>query len=142
MSKQINLSQLEVAFNQAASRGFKTVRMKAAGFMFRRAPDSGRNAGGIYIYTGLARDYRGKIHNGLLQPGYNWTPIELTTVQEIMANPKAMAIQFGRRTGTCAICGRHLDNKESVKLGIGPICAEKVGWLVGLVNSDANGDLL
>ena len=30
---------------------------------------------------------------------------------------------FGRATGTCCICMRHLTNDESVAAGIGPICA-------------------
>lgn len=29
---------------------------------------------------------------------------------------------YGRATGTCCICGAHLENPESVALGIGPIC--------------------
>lgn len=141
MSKQVNLSPLEVAFNEAASRGFKTVRMKVDNFAFKRAPDSGRNAGAIYVYTDKGRDYRGKILRGLIYPMDNWTPLELAVVNDIMYYPQDRAIQFGRRTGTCAICGRHLDNKESVKLGIGPSCADKVGWLVGLI-TDVSEDLL
>jgi hypothetical protein len=35
------------------------------------------------------------------------------------------AKQYGRRTGTCCICGAHLENPESVAAGIGPICATK-----------------
>lgn len=29
---------------------------------------------------------------------------------------------YGRETGTCCVCGAHLENPESVALGIGPIC--------------------
>lgn len=29
---------------------------------------------------------------------------------------------YGRATGTCCVCGAHLENPESVALGIGPIC--------------------
>ena len=31
------------------------------------------------------------------------------------------------KTGNCSCCGRHLENKESVELGIGPICRSKWG---------------
>lgn len=34
--------------------------------------------------------------------------------------------EFGRATGTCAICMRHLENDESVARGIGPICWSKL----------------
>lgn len=36
---------------------------------------------------------------------------------------------FGRATGTCAICMRHLTDDESVARGIGPICWSRVGQL-------------
>lgn len=29
---------------------------------------------------------------------------------------------YGRETGTCCVCGAHLENPESVALGIGPVC--------------------
>ena len=32
---------------------------------------------------------------------------------------------YGREFGVCFICGRELENEESVKLGIGPICRER-----------------
>ncbi len=32
------------------------------------------------------------------------------------------AQEFGRATGTCSDCMRHLENDESVRRGIGPIC--------------------
>lgn len=35
------------------------------------------------------------------------------------------AQEFGRATGTCSECMRHLTNDESVALGIGPICRGK-----------------
>lgn len=37
------------------------------------------------------------------------------------------AERFGRATGTCSDCMRHLENDESVALGIGPICRGKRG---------------
>ena len=36
------------------------------------------------------------------------------------------AAQFGKRTGSCVVCGRTLTNASSIEAGIGPICRSKV----------------
>jgi hypothetical protein len=41
---------------------------------------------------------------------------------------KQGAFQYARMSGNCAICGRTLTTPESIERGIGPVCAEKVGW--------------
>lgn len=43
----------------------------------------------------------------------------------ISEEPKKRASEYGRITGLCCICGRPLENPESRKLGIGPVCATK-----------------
>jgi hypothetical protein len=35
------------------------------------------------------------------------------------------AAEFGKATGTCCVCMRHLTDDESVARGIGPVCASK-----------------
>lgn len=54
--------------------------------------------------------YRGKIEN------------ELAT---ILDNPVAAVQAYGELTGRCAACNRKLEDEESVRLGIGPICRSK-----------------
>lgn len=58
--------------------------------------------------------YRGKIQDEL---------------REIALDPRAASAAYGRLTGTCGMCGRDLENEESVARGIGPHCAKKAGWL-------------
>lgn len=41
------------------------------------------------------------------------------------ANEETMAA-WGRRTGTCGVCGALLTNPESIERGIGPICAGRL----------------
>jgi hypothetical protein len=41
---------------------------------------------------------------------------------------EAQAAKFGKKTGHCCICSKLLTNAESVAKGIGPICADKMGW--------------
>jgi hypothetical protein len=35
-------------------------------------------------------------------------------------------VEIGRKTGLCCICGRSLDDEQSIESGIGPVCAKKV----------------
>ncbi len=133
-----NLSKLEQVFNDVAASGFKTVRIRFSGLLFKRAPDSGRNAGAVYVMR--EQDYLGKIQRGAWWPNYNVggdTAVR-NAVAITMDDPLHAAITYGRRTGNCAICGRHLDNKQSVALGIGPICAEKFGFLTELIGAAPN----
>lgn len=46
----------------------------------------------------------------------------------IAKDPKAASLLYGRELGHCGICGRTLTDEDSRARGIGPICAEKVGW--------------
>lgn len=56
--------------------------------------------------------YRGKIADEL---------------RAIVADPLAAAAKYGHLTETCGLCGRALEQEESVARGIGPVCARKLG---------------
>lgn len=50
--------------------------------------------------------------------------------EELLAfevDPHKAAGVEGHATGSCCFCGRHLDTKESVAAGYGPVCANKYG---------------
>lgn len=42
--------------------------------------------------------------------------------------PRQASINFGLESKTCGVCSSPLTNKESLELGIGPICRGKMGW--------------
>lgn len=46
----------------------------------------------------------------------------------VAANPQAASMRYGREIGKCGVCGRTLTNDESRAAGIGPVCAQKMGW--------------
>lgn len=46
-------------------------------------------------------------------------------IVDVCLNPDKSAITYGKKTGNCSCCGRLLNNHESVKLGIGPVCLSK-----------------
>lgn len=74
-----------------------------------------------------------------LQPKYlGWISATATNLRDselinllenVAENPLKAAKLHGMETGNCACCGRELTNKQSISLGIGPICLEKYGWL-------------
>ena len=118
----MNIQQL---FDRMKENGFRRPTVRMGDLIFKRAPDSGANRGGIYITT-TAGTYLGKIlraNTFLTKDGASRT----ADIAEAFANPIENAVKHGRQTGECSICGRRLDNSESIRLGIGPICAEKVG---------------
>lgn len=49
-------------------------------------------------------------------------------LQAIADNPREAAINYGKQLGRCSICNRELTDADSIAAGIGPVCAEKVGW--------------
>jgi hypothetical protein len=51
----------------------------------------------------------------------------LDLLRRFAQDPESALATYGRLTGHCAICGRLLENEESVARGIGPVCAGKAG---------------
>lgn len=49
-------------------------------------------------------------------------------LKEISFDPQSAAENYGLQLGKCGCCQRTLTNPDSIKRGIGPICAEKIGW--------------
>lgn len=49
-------------------------------------------------------------------------------LRAILADPRAAMAHYGHITGSCGVCGRTLEDPESVERGIGPVCAEKFGF--------------
>jgi len=44
----------------------------------------------------------------------------------ILKDPNEAMVAYGKLTGTCGMCGRVLEDEDSVAAGIGPICAGKM----------------
>jgi hypothetical protein len=94
-------------------------------FKFTFAPETGKNAG--YVYVRHHDQYIGKVaENGDFFP-YQATPEQITYLKEFAKDPIKELKTYGRNTGNCGLCGRGLSVKESVKRGYGPICADNYG---------------
>lgn len=93
-------------------------------------PDKGRWDG--FIFVKVIRNISGSFEDvkrvAILNPEASAARVDeghRLAVETLASDPKAAAIAFGKKTGACCICGRTLTDPESVKAGIGPICAAK-----------------
>jgi hypothetical protein len=60
-------------------------------------------------------------------------------VNEIGKDPGLFSQMFGIQVGACGVCGSPLTDPDSIKLGIGPICARKYGFF-GEDDDEVDGD--
>lgn len=49
-------------------------------------------------------------------------------LDRIASDPKKASLAYGKESGVCGVCSSPLTNKESLDLGIGPVCRGKMGW--------------
>ena len=76
------------------------------------------NDGGAY---GSRQDF------GRQAPGEHYVGDVQEQLAAILADPIEAQAAYGQLTGTCGTCGRHLEDKVSVEIGIGPVCRKKLG---------------
>lgn len=111
------------AFRKAQSNKIKRPKLRYEGIVFSLAPESGRNAGSIYVQ--VDGEYAGKITDGrFLAVRSADAPEVHGRLAPIFANPLDEAVAYGRKVGQCSCCGRELTNRASIEAGIGPICAD------------------
>lgn len=112
--------------------GFTRAKLHAHGFSYKLAGATSANWGCIYIYDTDTGEYYGKIKDSNIIPVYGRSVNDNARklITEMMNNPLESIISWGHQSGTCGICGRRLDNAISVRNGIGPICAERIGFQI------------
>lgn len=121
--------RLSQVFQNATSAGLKRPALRVGELVFKPAKASSANAGAIYVTAGAGFDapYLGKVVGSKFIPSRDCEAGDVSLVERVMADPLAEAVAHGRETGECSCCGRALENEESVRLGIGPVCREKWG---------------
>lgn len=125
------MAAVQAAFDAAMESGIKRPKLRLAEFILSPAKATSNNAGAIYVNDAKAIDadgqrlYLGKIAAGQFSPAKACKPERQQQITEACADPLKEAIAYGRRTGSCACCGRELTDSESIERGIGPICAAK-----------------
>ena len=115
---EIDLSELHKGF-YAVPDG--DTRLKVA---IRRPGKKSKWHGFIFVDDGA--EYGSRKTYGRQAPGSLYSGGIHDALATILKDPKAAMIAYGKLTGTCGVCGRHLEDEESVAAGIGPICAERL----------------
>lgn len=91
-----------------------------------RGKKGGSWAGVIFVDDGAVYGQRQSYGRQLVGKAYQGA-IE-TELRAIVADPKAAMAAYGHLVGRCGMCGRPLEDAESLARGIGPVCARKAGW--------------
>ena len=126
MGQSVDLGNVVAMFNKA-HEAIKTPKFRFEDLVISRAPDTGANAGALYVK--VDGEYAGKVKEGQWF-GLRTAPQDtLSKLQQIAESPLGSAVAYGRKTGNCACCGRELTVHASIERGIGPICAERFGLL-------------
>lgn len=75
------------------------------------------------------RDWLGRVHlDGSYEPSRKAEAQAVgTLLSRFAAAPAEVAAEHGKTTGACCFCNRTLDDKRSVTVGYGPICASNYG---------------
>lgn len=114
------------ALTRAVVAGKGRPKMRTEHATFSLAKATSKNAGCVYV---VAPD---KVYLGKITPEAKFiasrdcSDERQTAILEVLKDPLEAAVRYGRLTGNCSCCGRVLNNKESIELGIGPICRSKM----------------
>lgn len=122
----LSVEAIEVAFGKAKAAGIKRPKLRLDTFVFSLAPDTGVNAGAIYVKED--ETYLGKVVGGRLFATRDCPKEASDRIVAVSSDPASAAVAYGKRFGSCAVCARELTDASSIERGIGPICAEKYGF--------------
>lgn len=125
---EINSLRIRELLYRGKDKGIGKPTVRLAGptmaFKFSLAPDSGMNAGAVYVNL-KDGDYLGKIVNGKFLKAMACSDAQEKEILAACENMESSAIAYGQRYGICSCCGKELTNRLSIELGIGPICRAK-----------------
>lgn len=117
----VDITPIMRAMETAMANDIKRPLLRAGEFKFAY------RSGVIYVRDRSGDVYYGKIVEGRFFASRDCSEENKAEIVKVASDPLQAAIAYGRRTGTCAMCGRELTNHESIDLGIGPICRDNWG---------------
>jgi hypothetical protein len=120
----VDVAKIVDAFQRAQESGLKrfTLRFSGAHFQVDRTDPSL-----IWISEGgYGTAMYGRIAGGVFRPGRDASAEVVARIQAIAADPLAAGIAYAQVTSSCSVCGRHLENQDSVDAGVGPICSGRL----------------
>lgn len=115
------------AFAAAKATGLtiRNPKITIGGMSISPAKASSANAGALYVKAGSV--YLGKIVGGKFFASRDCQQEDQAKILRFVADPAAAAKVYGQETGVCCVCNATLKSAWRLR-GIGPICAEKMGW--------------
>lgn len=120
----VDVSAIEALFAKQSVKALKWPALLALdGLKISPAGAGSKNAGALYVKENGT--YVGKIMGGRFSATREASSKVLPRLLAVAADPVGQAQLYGKETGVCCCCGAELTNKESIELGIGPICRSK-----------------
>jgi hypothetical protein len=127
------IDRLKLAFDKARAYAaakapglaVRNPKITIGGMTISPAKATSANAGALYVKAG--QTYLGKISNGKFFAARECDDARKTQVLKFVSDPAEAAKVYGQETGICCVCNATLKSKWRLR-GIGPVCAEKMGW--------------
>lgn len=142
----LNVKNIYTLFEKAVASGLKypKVRLLAPGtqlhlgqttidprdeVVLSLASSRSKHAGTITVTDG--RGYPVNTYYGRIQKDGTFDQTRCITkavtqlVEELSKDPAGVASKYGKLTGNCCFCFKHLDDERSTEVGYGPVCARK-----------------
>lgn len=125
----VDTTRLAAAFAKAMQH-IKSPKISLGELTFVPAKAESTNAGAIYVKRGRDWEapYLGKILHGKFFASSVCRGEDQERITELINDPKKTAEQYGLTSGKCCLCNRTLTDGDSLRRGIGPICAERFGF--------------
>lgn len=112
---------IAAAFASALAAGIKRPKMRIGIFEFVTKPSTSTPRTIHVTRKGLMA---GRIVDGEYIGPETWR----AALSELCADLRKAVVAHGNATGECSCCGRELSDPVSVRLGIGPVCADRWGF--------------
>ena len=87
-----------------------------------------RNGSIAVVHPEFGGGIYGFIESGVFKPRSNCPQEVLDRIGQAQDGGLKYLAQLGKITGRCCLCGLKLKDDTSIRQGIGPICAKKVGY--------------
>lgn len=127
------IDRLKEAFDKAKAYAaakatgltIRNPKITIGGITISPAKATSANPGALYVKQG--GEYLGKITQGQFFASRECSPGQREQVLAFVADPAKAAKVYGQETGICCVCNATLKSEWRLR-GIGPVCAEKMGW--------------
>lgn len=112
---------------------YPRIRLEAGGkrVVISQAGQKSKYPGALNITDGAPYGenvWYGRVtQDGAFTRGRDCTDEIQALIERFAEQPAEIAAEYGRLTGQCCFCGRHLEDERSTATGYGPICAEHWG---------------